>query len=67
MAPDAAQAAQPSAPVPAPAPIREKVRVRFRKGGDLRLVSHHDLMRTFERMLRRASLPFRSTDRKSVV
>jgi len=62
MAPDAAQAAQPSAPVPAPAPIREKVRVRFRKGGDLRLVSHHDLMRTFERMLRRASLPFRSTE-----
>jgi radical SAM-linked protein len=54
MAPDAAQAA--------PSPTRTKVRVRFRKGGDLRLVSHHDLMRTFERMLRRASLPFRSSE-----
>jgi len=40
---------------------REKVRIRFRKAGDLRLVSHHDLMRTFERMLRRADLPFHST------
>jgi radical SAM-linked protein len=39
----------------------DKVRIRFRKGGDLRLVSHHDLMRCFERMLRRAALPFRST------
>jgi radical SAM-linked protein len=38
-----------------------KVRIRFRKGGDLRLVSHHDLMRCFERMLRRASLPFCSS------
>lgn len=38
-----------------------KVRIRFRKAGDLRLVSHHDLMRTFERMLRRAALPFHST------
>ena len=26
-----------------------KVRIRFRKAGDLRLVSHHDLMRCFER------------------
>jgi radical SAM-linked protein len=40
---------------------RDKVRIRFRKDGDLRLVSHHDLMRCFERMLRRAALPFRST------
>jgi radical SAM-linked protein len=55
MAPDPAQAAQPSLP-------RERVRVRFRKGGDLRLISHHDLMRTFERLLRRAGLPFRSTE-----
>jgi len=58
MAPDAAQAAPP----PGPAPVREKVRVRFRKGGDLRLLSHHDLMRTFERLLRRAALPFASTE-----
>ena len=39
----------------------DKVRIRFRKGGDLRLVSHHDLMRCFERMLRRAALPVRNT------
>jgi radical SAM-linked protein len=36
---------------------RDRFRVRFRKGGDLRLISHHDLMRTFERMLRRAAIP----------
>jgi radical SAM-linked protein len=41
---------------------RDKFRIRFRKGGDLRLLSHHDLMRTFERMLRRAALPFRSSE-----
>ncbi len=41
--------------------VRDKVRIRFRKGGDLRLASHHDLMRCFERMLRRADLPFHST------
>jgi radical SAM-linked protein len=39
-----------------------KVRIRFRKAGDLRLVSHHDLMRCFERMLRRADLPYHSTE-----
>ncbi|MFN4258220.1 MAG: TIGR03936 family radical SAM-associated protein [Gemmataceae bacterium] len=42
--------------------VRDKVRIRFRKTGALRLVSHHDLMRCFERMLRRAELPFRSTE-----
>jgi radical SAM-linked protein len=41
--------------------IRDKVRIRFRKGGALRLISHHDLMRCFERMLRRAAIPFHST------
>src|SRR2546422_8846081 len=41
--------------------VRDKVRIRFRKSGDLRLISHHDLMRCFERMLRRAALPFHST------
>jgi radical SAM-linked protein len=41
---------------------REKVRIRFRKAGDLRFLSHHDLMRAFERMLRRSGLPFRSTE-----
>lgn len=44
-----------------PARPADKVRLRFRKEGPLRLLSHHDLMRTFERMLRRAALPFRSS------
>src|ERR1700756_418971 len=44
-----------------PGMVKDKVRIRFRKDGDLRFVSHHDLMRSFERMLRRAGLPFRST------
>ncbi len=34
-----------------------RVRLRFAKRGDLRLISHHDLMRCLERMLRRAALP----------
>jgi len=34
-----------------------KVRLRFAKRGDLRLVSHHDLLRCLERTLRRASIP----------
>ena len=34
-----------------------KVRLRFAKRGDLRLISHHDLMRCVERMLRRAQIP----------
>ena len=38
-----------------------KYRIRFCKGGDLRLISHHDLMRCLERMLRRVALPFHST------
>jgi radical SAM-linked protein len=41
--------------------LRWKYRLRFRKGGDLRLVSHHDLMHVFERMLRRAALPIAHT------
>jgi radical SAM-linked protein len=39
-----------------------KIRLRFHKDGDLRLISHHDLLRTFERMLRRSNVPFRSTE-----
>jgi radical SAM-linked protein len=38
-----------------------KVRIRFQKSGDLRLISHHDLLRYFERMIRRAQLPMRWT------
>jgi len=34
-----------------------KVRLRFAKCGDLRLVSHRDIMRCLERMLRRAQIP----------
>jgi radical SAM-linked protein len=62
MATDPSHSESAARPAPAAAPPREKVRLRFRKGGDLRLVSHHDLMRCFERMLRRAGLPFHSTE-----
>lgn len=34
-----------------------KLRLRFAKHGNLRLISHHDLMRCLERMVRRARLP----------
>ena len=34
-----------------------KLRLRFAKCGDLRLVSHHDIMRCLERMVRRAQIP----------
>lgn len=34
-----------------------RVRLRFAKRGDLRFVSHHDLMRCLERLLRRAAIP----------
>jgi radical SAM-linked protein len=51
------------APLPAAACPRacDKVRVRFHKGGGLRLVSHRDLMKCFERILRRACLPVHVT------
>ena len=38
-----------------------KVRLRFAKRGDLRLVSHHDLVRCLERALRRADIPVATT------
>jgi radical SAM-linked protein len=41
--------------------LGDKFRFRFAKTGTLRLLSHHDLMRCLERMLRRAGLPFKST------
>ena len=40
-----------------PTVTARKVRLRFAKRGDLRLVSHHDLMRCLERLLRRAAIP----------
>jgi radical SAM-linked protein len=36
---------------------RQRLRIRFRKEGDLRLISHRDLARTLERQFRRADLP----------
>lgn len=38
-----------------------KLRLRFAKHGDLRLISHHDLMRCLERALRRTGLPMAFT------
>ncbi len=42
-------------------PLRDKIRLRFAKVGDLRFLSHHDLLRTFDRLLRRTALPVRQT------
>jgi len=39
-----------------------RVRLRFRKRDDIRWISHHDLVRTFERWLRRAGLPLRRSE-----
>ncbi len=36
---------------------RQRVRIRFRKQDDLRLISHRDLARAWERLFRRAGLP----------
>src|SRR5262245_10183491 len=57
MAPDPSAATMP-AQVTGPV---DKVRLRFKKDGPLRWLSHHDLLRTFERMLRRSGLPVRQT------
>jgi radical SAM-linked protein len=54
-------ATEPPGAAVSPARACDKVRIRFRKGGDLRLVSHRDLMRCFERGLRRARLPIHVT------
>src|SRR5215831_5173006 len=37
-------------------------RVRFTRTGRMRFLSHHDLMRLFERALRRTGLPLRMTE-----
>lgn len=42
--------------------VKENVRIRFSKQGDVRFISHHDLMRVFERALRRAELPFAASE-----
>jgi len=36
--------------------IRQRVRIRFRKEGDLRLIGHRDLVRAVERAVRRAGV-----------
>lgn len=41
--------------------VGDKLRFRFEKTGDLRFLSHHDLMRCAERMMRRAAIPFKMT------
>jgi len=40
----------------------QRVRVRFQKKGELRAISHLDLMRAFERALRRTGLPLRMSE-----
>lgn len=42
--------------------IRQKVEIRFEKGELVRFISHHDLMRAFQRAVRRAELPVRLTE-----
>lgn len=42
--------------------FRQRVRVRFEKKGELRAISHLDLMRAFERALRRTGLPLRASE-----
>jgi radical SAM-linked protein len=41
---------------------RHRVRIRFRKQGDLRLIGHRDLARALERLFRRAALPLRRSE-----
>jgi len=42
--------------------FRERVRVRFARRGAVRFLSHLDMMRLFERALRRAGLPLRLSE-----
>lgn len=37
--------------------VKQNIRIRFSKREDIRFISHHDLMRLFDRALRRADLP----------
>ncbi len=41
---------------------RYRFRMRFRKQDDLRLISHRDLVRAFERLFRRCDLPLRMSE-----
>lgn len=51
-----------SMPSPMTTRIGERVRVRFTKQGSLRFVSHIDLMRCWDRLVRRAELPVRYSE-----
>jgi radical SAM-linked protein len=42
--------------------VRNRVRIRFTKQGDLRWIGHRDLMRCWERLFRRAELPLRFSE-----
>lgn len=42
--------------------VRQRVRVHFRKQGDLRLISHRDLVTALVRLFRRAGLPLGMTE-----
>jgi radical SAM-linked protein len=42
--------------------VPNRVRIRFSKQGDLRLISHRDLVRTLERLFRRADLSVRMSE-----
>jgi radical SAM-linked protein len=42
--------------------VRQRVRIRFTKQGDLRWLGHHDLVRAWERLLRRAEVPLGMTE-----
>lgn len=50
---DKAEPTPAAALAPGIAPAPPRYRLRFRKAGDLRSVSHHDLMHVFERLFRR--------------
>ena len=40
----------------------QRIRVRFQKRGELKAISHLDLMRSFERTLRRTGMPLRMSE-----
>ena len=42
--------------------VKQRLRLRFEKRGEISLLSHHDLMRLFERAARRAGLPIAMTE-----
>ena len=41
--------------------LEQRIRLRFQKQGEVRFISHHDLMRLFERAVRRADIPIKMT------